>query len=49
MYTGILVAQTIHSLEEKNRPKIARFIDLLSMLPLLLSGVMVGLGVLLRF
>ena len=44
---GFFVAQTIHSLEEKNRPKIARFIDLLSMLPLALSGVMVGLGVLL--
>ena len=44
---GFFVAQTIHSLEVKNKPKLARLIDLLSMLPLALSGVMVGLGVLL--
>jgi len=44
---GFFVAQTIHSLEQQNRPKVAQFIDVLSMLPLALSGVMVGLGVLL--
>ena len=44
---GFFVAQTIHSLERQNRPKLAQFIDILSMLPLALSGVMVGLGVLL--
>ena len=44
---GFFVAQTIHSLERQNRPKLAQFIDVLSMLPLALSGVMVGLGVLL--
>lgn len=44
---GFFVAQRIHSLEQQNRPKMAQFIDVLSMLPLALSGVMVGLGVLL--
>ena len=44
---GFFVAQTIHSLEERNKPKLAQAIDVLSMLPLALSGVMVGLGVLL--
>ncbi|MGB0781039.1 MAG: ABC transporter permease, partial [Candidatus Poseidoniaceae archaeon] len=44
---GFFVAQTIHSLEERNKPKLAQTIDVLSMLPLALSGVMVGLGVLL--
>ena len=44
---GFFVAQAIHSLEQQNRPRLAQAIDLLSMLPLALSGVMVGLGVLL--
>ena len=44
---GFFVAQTIHSLEQQNRPRLAQTIDVLSMLPLALSGVMVGLGVLL--
>ena len=44
---GFFVAQSIHSLEERNKPKLAQTIDVLSMLPLALSGVMVGLGVLL--
>lgn len=44
---GFFVAQTIHTLEQKNRHKLAQAIDVLSMLPLALSGVMVGLGVLL--
>ena len=44
---GFFVAQTIHSLEERNKPKLAQTIDVLSMMPLALSGVMVGLGVLL--
>jgi thiamine transport system permease protein len=44
---GFFVAQTIHSLEQQNKPRLAQTIDVLSMLPLALSGVMVGLGVLL--
>lgn len=44
---GFFVAQTIHSLEQQKKPKLAQVIDVLSMLPLALSGVMVGLGVLL--
>ena len=35
---GFLVAQTIHSLEERNKPKLAQAIDVLSMLPLALSA-----------
>ena len=44
---GFFVAQTIHALEEQNKTRLAQFVDVLSMLPLALSGVMVGLGVLL--
>jgi len=44
---GFFVAQTIHALEEQNKMRLAQFVDVLSMLPLALSGVMVGLGVLL--
>ena len=44
---GFFVAQTIHALEEQNKSRLAQFVDVLSMLPLALSGVMVGLGVLL--
>ena len=45
---GFFVAQTIHALEEQNKSRLAQFVDVLSMLPLALSGVMVGLGVLLE-
>ena len=44
---GFFVAQSIHSLEQNGRTRFAQVVDLLSMLPLALSGVMVGLGVLL--
>ena len=44
---GFFVAQTIHALEQQNKMRSAQFVDVLSMLPLALSGVMVGLGVLL--
>lgn len=44
---GYSVASSIHTLEQKGKKKTAMIIDLLSMLPLALSGVMVGLGVLL--
>ncbi len=44
---GFFVAHSIHTLEKQNRKKLAQTIDVLSMLPLALSGVMVGLGVLL--
>ena len=44
---GYAVASSIHSLELNGKKKTAIAIDLLSMLPLALSGVMVGLGILL--
>lgn len=44
---GYAVASSIHSLELNGKKKTALVIDLLSMLPLALSGVMVGLGILL--
>lgn len=44
---GYAVASSIHTLESRGKKKTAITIDLLSMLPLALSGVMVGLGVLL--
>ena len=44
---GFFVAQSIHSLEQNRQIRFAQLVDLLSMLPLALSGVMVGLGVLL--
>jgi thiamine transport system permease protein len=44
---GYAVASSIHAFESKGKKKTAMAIDLLSMLPLALSGVMVGLGVLL--
>ena len=44
---GFFVAQSIHSLEQNGKTRFAQLVDLLSMLPLALSGVMVGLGVLL--
>jgi thiamine transport system permease protein len=44
---GYAVASSIHAFESKGKKKIAMAIDVLSMLPLALSGVMVGLGVLL--
>jgi thiamine transport system permease protein len=44
---GFFVAQSIHSLEQNGQTRFAQLVDLLSMLPLALSGVMVGLGVLL--
>ncbi len=46
-FLGFFVAQTIHALEQQNKTRFAQFVDVLSMLPLALSGVMVGLGVLL--
>ena len=44
---GYAVASSIHALESGGKKKTAIMVDLLSMLPLALSGVMVGLGVLL--
>lgn len=44
---GFFVAHSIHALEKQKRYKLAQLIDVLSMLPLAISGVMVGLGVLL--
>ncbi len=44
---GYAVASSIHAFESKGKRKTAMAIDVLSMLPLALSGVMVGLGVLL--
>lgn len=44
---GFFVAQSIHHLEQNGKQRFAQIVDLLSMLPLALSGVMVGLGVLL--
>ena len=44
---GYAVASSIHAFESNGKKKTARAIDLLSMLPLALSGVMIGLGVLL--
>ena len=44
---GYAVASSIHALESRGKKKTAITIDVLSMLPLALSGVMVGLGVLL--
>ena len=44
---GYAVASSIHYLELNGKKKTAIAIDLLSMLPLALSGVMVGLGILL--
>lgn len=44
---GWILSSTIHSLEKSNRMKLAKFVDVLSMLPLAISAVMVGLGILL--
>jgi thiamine transport system permease protein len=44
---GYAVASSIHAFESRGKKRTAMAIDLLSMLPLALSGVMVGLGVLL--
>lgn len=43
---GYILAQTIRDLE-KERPKLARVVDLLTMLPFAVSSVMIGLGVML--
>ena len=43
---GWILAQTIRDLE-KTHPKIARFLDVLTMLPFAVSSVMIGLGVML--
>lgn len=45
--TGWLLASTIHELEVKKKFKIAKLLDVLTLLPLAVSAVMVGLGVLL--
>ena len=44
---GYAVASSIHTFESRGKKRTAMAIDVLSMLPLALSGVMVGLGVLL--
>ncbi len=43
---GWILAQTIRDLEKTN-PKIARFLDVFTMLPFAVSSVMIGLGVML--
>lgn len=45
--TGWLLASTILALELQNRPKLAKALDVATLLPLAVSAVMVGLGVLL--
>ena len=43
---GWILAQTINDLEE-NSPRLARVLDVFTMLPFAVSGVMIGLGVML--
>ena len=45
--TGWLLASSIHELEKKNKPVLAKTLDVLTLLPLAISAVMVGLGILL--
>jgi thiamine transport system permease protein len=45
--TGWFLASTIHALEKEKRFKTAKALDVLTLLPLAVSAVMVGLGVLL--
>ena len=44
---GWILSSTIHSLEKSKKMKLAKSVDVLSMLPLAISAVMVGLGILL--
>ena len=44
---GFFVAHSIHAFEKQKRYKLAQMLDVMSMLPLAVSGVMVGIGVLL--
>ncbi|MCS5533793.1 MAG: hypothetical protein NZ736_06010 [Candidatus Poseidoniaceae archaeon] len=44
---GWILSSTIHSLEKSNNMKLAKAVDVMSMLPLAISAVMVGLGILL--
>ena len=44
---GWIISSTIHSLEKSNNVKLAKIVDVMSMLPLAISAVMVGLGILL--
>jgi len=44
---GWILSSTIHSLEKSNKMKLAKSVDVMSMLPLAISAVMVGLGILL--
>ena len=44
---GWILSSTIHSLEKSNKMKLAKIVDVMSMLPLAISAVMVGLGILL--
>lgn len=44
---GWIISSVIHSLEQSSRFKLAKTIDVMSMLPLAISAVMVGLGILL--
>ena len=45
--TGWMLASSIHALELQHRPRMAKALDVLTLLPLAVSAVMVGLGVLL--